>query len=98
LALAQSQARPSGRFVGAQQGRPAGLLLSGVGSLGVGLQEGDVLIEALGSAPTSPGQVIGAIIEARARRASALGGTLWRGGHTFRITVEQPYPGAPAPP
>ena len=94
LALAQSQARPSGRFVGPAPGRPPGLLLAGVGSLGIGLQDGDVLIEALGSPPTSAGQVIGAIIEARAKRAPYSSGVIWRKGQTFRITVEQPYPSA----
>ncbi len=91
LELAKGQARPSGRFVAATQGQPGGLLLTGVAPLGIGLQDGDVLIAALGSASTSPGQVIGAIIEARAQRAAYLSGTIWRRGQTFRITVEQPY-------
>jgi hypothetical protein len=91
LDLAKGQVRPSGRFVAATQGHPGGLLLTGVAPLGIGLQDGDVLLEALGSAPTSPGQVIGAIIEARAQRAAYLSGTIWRRGQTFRITVEQPY-------
>lgn len=98
LALAQSQARPSGRFVGPAAGRPPGLLLSGVGALGIGLQDGDVLVEALGRAPSSPGQVVGAIIEARAKQAPYSSGTLWRKGQTFRITVEQPYPRASSAP
>lgn len=94
LRLASTQARPSGRFVAAADGRPAGLLLSGVGALGIGLQDGDVLTEALGITPRSPGQIIGAIIEARAQHARYLTGKLWRRGHSFGITVEQPY-GAP---
>jgi hypothetical protein len=98
LDLAKGQARPNGQFVGAAPGRPRGLLLSGVGPLGIGLQDGDVLIEALGGTPTSPGQVIGAIIEARAQRVAYLSGTIWRRGQTFRITVEQPYLAAPASP
>lgn len=98
LDLTKGQARPNGQFVAAAQGRPRGLLLTGVGALGVGLQDGDVLIEALGSTPTSPGQVIGAIIEARAQRAAYLSGTIWRRGQTFRITVEQPYLASTASP
>ncbi len=91
LRLSQSGARPSGRFVSGTAEHPAGLQLSGVSGLGIGVQDGDVLIEALGMSPRSPGQIVGAIIEARAKRVAALGGTLWRRGQTFPITVEQPY-------
>jgi hypothetical protein len=91
LALAQSSARPQGAFVQQTAEHPAGLRLSGVAPLGIGVQDGDILIEALGMTPRSPGQVIGAIIEARSQKARALSGTLWRRGQTFRITVEQPY-------
>lgn len=91
LRLAQSNARPRGSFVGAAGDRPSGVRLSGVAGLGIGLEDGDILVEALGVSPRSPGEIIGAVIEARARRAAALSGTLWRRGHTFRITVEQPY-------
>ena len=91
LRLAQSAARPRGSFVAQTPQHPAGLRLSGVAALGIGLQDGDILIEALGIAPRAPGEIIGAIIEARARQARFLSGTLWRQGQTFRITVEQPY-------
>jgi hypothetical protein len=70
---------------------PAGLRLSGVTALGIGVHDGDVLVEALGATPASPGQVIGAIIQARADQARYLSGTIWRRGQTFRIVVEQPY-------
>jgi hypothetical protein len=96
LELSQAAVRPAGAFVPATAQHPAGLRLSGVASLGIGVQDGDILIEALGVPPRSPGQIIGAIIEARAKQARYLGGTLWRRGQTFRITVEQPY--LPAPP
>lgn len=91
LKLAESAARPRGAFVGQTGEHPPGLRLSGVASLGIGLQDGDILIEALGIAPRGPGEVIGAIIEARARNARLLSGTVWRQGQTFRLTVEQPY-------
>lgn len=91
LALAQSAARPRGTFVTQTATQPAGLLLSGVAGLGIGLQDGDILIEALGIKPRGPGEVIGAVIEARAKNARLLSGTVWRRGETFRITVEQPY-------
>jgi hypothetical protein len=91
LKLAQSTARPQGVFVTETLQHPAGLRLSGVAALGIGVQDGDILIEALGITPRSPGQVIGAIIEARAQQARFLSGKLWRQGKTFGITVEQPY-------
>jgi hypothetical protein len=91
LKLAQGSGRPRGAFVAKSSLHPAGLRLSGVAALGVGLQDGDILIEALGVSPRSPGQIIGAIIEARAKQARYLSGTLWRRGQTFRIVVEQPY-------
>jgi hypothetical protein len=96
LKLANSGARPRGAFVVATEQHPAGLHLSGVAGLGIGLQDGDILIEALGVTPRAPEQVIGAIIEARAKQARFLSGTLWRRGQTFRITVEQPYLPLPA--
>jgi hypothetical protein len=91
LKLAQTSARPRGSFVAASAQHPAGLQLTGVAALGIGVQDGDILIEALGMTPRAPGQVIGAIIEARAKQARFLSGTLWRHGQTFPITVEQPY-------
>jgi hypothetical protein len=91
LKLSQGTARPQGAFVAKSATHPAGLRLSGVAPLGIGVQDGDILIEALGVTPRSPGQIIGAIIEARARHARFLSGTLWRRGQTLRIVVEQPY-------
>jgi hypothetical protein len=91
LKLAQTSARPRGSFVAASAQHPAGLQLTGVAALGIGVRDGDILIEALGITPRAPGQVIGAIIEARAKQARFLSGTLWRQGQTFPITVEQPY-------
>jgi hypothetical protein len=95
--LAQSAARPRGTFVAKSPEHPAGLRLSGVAALGIGVQDGDILIEALGITPRSPGEIIGAIIEARAKQARFLSGTLWRSGQTFPITVEQPYLPARSP-
>jgi hypothetical protein len=97
LKLAKTAARPQGAFVAQTAQHPAGLRLSGVAALGIGVQDGDILIEALGATPRSPGQVIGAILEARAKQARFLSGTLWRNGQTFRITVEQPYVDARSP-
>ena len=97
MKLAQSAARPRGTFVAQSPEHPAGLRLSGVAGLGIGVQDGDILIEALGIPPRSPGEIIGAIVEARAKQARFLSGTLWRSGQTFPITVEQPYLPARSP-
>jgi hypothetical protein len=97
LKLAQSNARPRGSFVGATAQHPAGLRLTGVAALGIGVQDGDILTEALGIAPHGPGEIIGAIIEARAKQARFLSGTLWRQGESFSLTVEQPYVPARSP-
>jgi hypothetical protein len=91
LQLAKTAARPQGTFVAQGPEHPAGLRLVGVAGLGIGVQDGDILIDALGVTPRSSGEIIGAIIQARARRVRYLSGTLWRRGQTFRITVEQPY-------
>lgn len=91
LKLAQTTARPQGSFVAETAESPAGLRLLGVAALGIGVQDGDILIEALGITPRSPGQVIGAILEARSHKAAVLSGTLWRQGKLIRIAVEQPY-------
>lgn len=91
LQLSKSAARPQGSFVAQTSQHPAGLRLVGVGALGIGVRDGDILIDAMGISPRASGEIIGAIIEARARRVRVLSGTLWRDGQTFRITVEQPY-------
>jgi hypothetical protein len=91
LQLSKSAARPQGTFVAQTAQHPAGLRLLGVAGLGIGVQDGDILVDALGSTPRSSGELIGAILQARAQHARYLSGTLWRSGQTLRITVEQPY-------
>lgn len=91
LRLSKSAARPQGTFVAQTLQHPAGLRLMGVAALGIGVQDGDILVDAMGMTPRSSGEIIGAIIQARAQRVRHLSGTLWRRGQTFRITVEQPY-------
>jgi len=91
LQLSKSEARPQGTFVAQTPQHPAGLRLMGVAGLGIGVKDGDILVDAMGMTPRSSGEIIGAIIQARAQRVRYLSGTLWRSGQTFRITVEQPY-------
>ena len=97
LALAARRAMPSAVFVKANAQRPAGLLLSGVSALGVGMQDGDVLTEAGGQKVSSVATVVGIVLAARARQASEISGRFYRGGVLFSLTVEQPYLKTPVP-
>ena len=97
LALAARRAMPSASFVKANAQRPAGLQLSGVSALGVGLQDGDVLTEAAGQRALSVAAVVGVVLAARARGASEISGRFYRGAVPFSLAVEQPYPKAPVP-
>ena len=96
LGVASSGARPRGVPVPPSGGRPAGLKLSGVAALGVGLRDGDVLTRALGQPALSSGAVIQAVLVARARHAAVLEGEFWRGNQRWLIRVEQPYLGGRA--
>jgi hypothetical protein len=91
LRLAQAGARPAGIPVNAAGTRPGGLLLTGVGGLGLGLQDGDILTHALGQPAVSEEAVVGAIIRARGARQPHLSGQVWRGGRSFALVVAQPY-------
>jgi hypothetical protein len=97
LALAASRAMPSAVFVKANAQHPAGLLLSGVSALGIGMQDGDVLTEAAGQKASSVAAVVGLVLAARARQAAEISGRFYRAGVPFSLTVEQPYPKAPVP-
>ncbi len=91
LRLANAGARPAGHYVPSDGIRPAGLELSGVGALGIGMRDGDVLTNAGGRAATSAGAVVGAVIGARSARTPEISGVFWRGGEPWQIVVEQPY-------
>jgi hypothetical protein len=97
LGLANSGAHPRGIFVPANAARPAGLRLTGVGALGIGMQDGDVLTRALGQPVTATGAVIQAVLVARAHHAAVLEGEFWRGAQRYVIRVEQPYVESDAP-
>ena len=91
LGLATSGARPHGAPAPATAVRPAGLRLVGVGGLGIGLRDGDVLTRAVGQPALSTGAVIQAVLAARARHAPVLEGEFWRGEQRYVLRVEQPY-------
>jgi hypothetical protein len=91
LSLAERRVQPSGTPVPPEGERPAGIALHGVGALGLGVLDGDVLTEVEGRPARAPGQVIDAILRARGRRAPTISGVLYRGQHRFTLVVEQPY-------
>jgi len=94
LRLANRGVRPQGVPVAAKGPRPAGLMLVGVGALGVGLRDGDVLTHVAGSPALDVGSVIYAVLSARGRGARTISGRFWRDGQPWVLVVEQPYPKA----
>ena len=92
LGLASRRAMPQAAPVKANAQHPAGLLLSGVSALGVGLLDGDVLTEAAGQKALSVAGVVGVVLAARGRQVPAISGKFFRAGVPFLLTVEQPYP------
>lgn len=95
LKLASRGGRPRGTPVKAAGARPAGLRLSGVSALGIGLEDGDVLTRALGRPALSASSVVEGVIMARAKRLKLLDGEIYRGSERYSIQVEQPYLDAP---
>jgi hypothetical protein len=92
LRLANRGAVPEGRPVDASHGRPAGIELSSVSALGVGVHDGDVLTEVAGQSVRSEGQVVGSVLALRARRASSISAVFYRGAERWSLVVEMPYP------
>ncbi len=97
LKLASRGGRPRGTPVKAAGSRPAGLRLSGVSALGIGLEDGDVLTRALGRPALSASSVVEGVIVARSKRMKVLDGEIYRGNARYLIQVEQPYLHATAP-
>lgn len=102
LSWAERQLVPRGIHRSAYGDLPAGIELSNVAALGIGLSEGDRLLSVDGVPVTERAQVIGAVLSARSRRAEQMTATLARrttkGVKRFTVVVEQPYPedlGAP---
>jgi len=91
LQLAERRAVPRAVPVAASGERPAGLRLEGVGALGIGMRDGDILTQVLGAPAASVSAVVGAIIQARAQNVRVITGQFWRDGRALPIAVEQPY-------
>lgn len=96
LGWAESQLVPHGITRGADRSMPAGIELYGVAALGIGLLDGDRLLTVDGVSVLERGQVVGAVLGARSRRAESMTAGLARrtaqGIEEFTVVVEQPYP------
>jgi len=96
LRLANNGARPRGTPVKATKERPAGLELHGVGALGLGLRDGDVLTHAGGRPARSEADVVAMILASRGARAPEISGRFYRDGVAWNLVVEQPYLNRPS--
>jgi hypothetical protein len=91
LRLAKAGVVPAASPVAAGTENPAGMRLSGVSTLGVGLQDGDVVTHVLGQPVTSRSSVVSLVLQARARREQRISAVFWRGGVPWQLWVEMPY-------
>lgn len=91
LELARAGVVPRGVPVPAGDGRPAGILLTDVERLGVGLRNGDVLTSALGAPARAEEDVVTAVLSARKQRAAHVSGRFWRAGEEWALVVQMPY-------
>ena len=81
---------PSSQAVPATHFRPQGLQVSGVGGMGIGARDGDVLTEVAGQRVQSEGQVIALVLQTHGAGHRAVAGAFWRGMKKWTITVELP--------
>ncbi|MBI4702924.1 MAG: hypothetical protein HY744_17545 [Deltaproteobacteria bacterium] len=82
--------RPTGSAAPASGPRPAGLVLHGIGVLGVGVRDGDVVTSVGGTPATSEGAIVRAVAGALYAGARGITAELWRGEQRFPLTVEFP--------
>lgn len=91
LGLARIRAMPHAVPVPATGQHPAGLRLIGVGALGVGMRDGDVLSRVSGAPVNSVAAVVAMVLSHRGRLAREITGEFWRNGERWVLLVEQPY-------
>lgn len=91
LNLARIGVLPQAALVAAAGSRPAGLKLSGVSGLGLGMRDGDVLTRVAGVPVASVSQVVALVVQAREKQAQHIGAEFFRDGSRWSLTVEQPY-------
>lgn len=91
IRLSRQASVPASRYVPAQGQRPAGLQVAGVGGLGIGVRDGDVLTKVAGAEARSSAAVISTVLKLRAHKAKAISGEFWRGQERWTIVFEMPY-------
>ena len=91
LCIAESGIQPSAKPVPHKGKRPAGIAVFGVGALGLGVADGDVLSEVLGQPVKSQAQVVAMVIAARSQNMSEISAILWHGAQAYAVSVKQPY-------
>jgi S1-C subfamily serine protease len=93
LRLARAGTVPGATPVAPTAKHPGGLLLIGVGALGLGLSDGDILTEVEGQAVRSEGQVVGLVVGARSRHAEQVSAVVFRTGvgERWSLVVAMPY-------
>jgi hypothetical protein len=90
LALARASAVPAGHPVERSGGRPAGIELTGVTPLGIGMLDGDVITAVSGTSVRSEGKVMGIVVRALARHDARISATFFRAGNPWTLVVELP--------
>lgn len=96
LAFANRGQVPRGSSVAARGNCPAGIRLRNVGGFGLGLSDGDLLVQVGGTPVTERSEVVSAVLAARGRKEGAVEALVLRPSTGcsvgYRVTVEQPYP------
>jgi hypothetical protein len=92
LRLANAGVIPQAVAVSKEGARPSGLQLAGVGAMGVGLQDGDVLYQVAGVSVSNDVQVAEIVRAARDRQVRSISARIWRNGQTLALIVGMPYP------
>jgi hypothetical protein len=82
LRLVRAGVVPTGQPTAASSSHPAGILLSGVGALGIGLHDGDILTDVEGHPVRTEAQVVGMVLAARSRHAEQMSAIIWRASDT----------------
>ena len=88
--LMKQAVMPSSQAVPATHFRPPGLQVRGVGAMGIGARDGDVLTEVAGQRVQSHAAVIALVLQVHGAGHRAVSGTFWRGMKKWTITVELP--------
>lgn len=97
IAFADAGRVPRGASVPARGGCPAGIRLRDVSGYGLGVVDGDLLVQVNGMPVSERGEVVSAVLAARGRKEPAVEALVLRPRtgcrHGYRVSVAQPYPG-----